>query len=188
MAAMLMVALGLWMVVRNRQLARQVDSFQANQTAEEKHRQELEARVRDLQALNGQLSGELERQRIDSQSKSSRAASFVAFVLTPGMVRGTDEPARIVVPRDIDQIRLQLDLENVGEYLSYRGELRTAGGQLLWSQDGLPSRSTAWGKAIVLTIPSVVLGPGEHELTLRGLVSRGKFEDSGYYYFSVIKR
>ena len=188
MAAVLMAAVGVWLTVQNRRLARQVDSIQGSRTTEETRRQGLEAKVQELQALNADLSAELERERNSSQPKAAEVASLVAFVLSPGMVRGTDEPARIVIPHEIAQVKLQLDLETVGDYLSYRGELRTAGGQLLWSQDGLQARSTAWGKAVVLTIPSVVLRPGEHELTLRGLVSRGKFEDSGYYYFSVMRR
>src|SRR5262245_14498873 len=188
-AATMLAVAGASVMVQNRRLARQVDSLQAGRSSEDNNRRELEARVKELQSLNAQLSKELEKERSNSQPNGSNVvASLVAFVLSPGMVRGTDEPSRIVVPNEISQVKLQLDLETVGDYLSYRGELRTAGGQLLWSQDGLHARSTSWGKAVVLILPAVVLAPGEHELTLRGLVSRGKFEDSGYYYFSVSKR
>ncbi|MCI0420657.1 MAG: hypothetical protein L0387_02505 [Acidobacteria bacterium] len=187
-AAVLLAVAGVWIVTENRKLARHMESMQASRLSQERRAQELEARVKELETRNTELSGELESERSDSRPKPSNPASLVAFVLSPGLVRGTDEPTRLVVPREVGQVKLQLDLETVGDYLSYRTELRTAGGQLLWSQDMLQARPTSWGKAVVLLIPSFVLAAGEHELTLRGLISSGEFEDSGYYYFSVIRR
>ena len=187
-AAMLLLVAGAWLAFENRRLARQIRSVQDSRFTEESHRRELEGRVKDLQSSNSQLTAELEQERRKQPSSGSSIASVVAFVLSPGMVRSTDEPTRLVVPKEVDKVKLQLDVETAGDHQSYRVELRTVGGQLVWSQDMLQARTTNWGKVVVFLIPSSVLAAGEHELTLRGLIGRGKFEDSSYYYFSVIKR
>jgi hypothetical protein len=138
-----------------------------------------------------QLAQQLQRERDQLQRESDNAASgsvsIATFVLSPGLTRGRDEPTRLVVKPSTKQMRLQLDLEAGDEYKSYRAELRTTGGNVVWSRAGLQAQSLGGGKAVVVGLSLIQLNSGEYELTLRAQTSRG-LEDIGYYYFSVLKR
>lgn len=149
--------------------------------AERSARLQQEQRAQQLQRERDQL----QRQ---SESAGSVSPSIATFVLSPGFTRGSDEPTRLVIQPPIKLMRLQLDLESGDEYKSYRAELRTTGGNVVWSREGLQAQSVGGGKAVVVSLPVVQLNSGEYELTLRARNSSRGLEDIGYYYFSVLKR
>ena len=113
---------------------------------------------------------------------------FATFVLMPGRTRGTREPAPIVPPRTADTLRLQLNLDFDSTYSSFKAELRTSAGDLLWSQDRLQERKTAEGSSVSLTIPVALINDGEYELALQGRLGANQLEDAASYFFTFSRR
>jgi hypothetical protein len=195
-AAVLVLALGgLWLALETRRLHAEVAQARAEREAAERQQQGLEQQTAQHRARNDELAAQLEREQAERKrlqeelaQSPARPSAFLSFVLVPGLVRGTDEPAKLIIPRAAQEIRLQLDLNGDDQYRSFRAEARTARGNLVWSQDGLMARTTDAGKAVFLNLPASVLTNGEYELTLKGILSQGKLEDVGYYYFAVLKR
>lgn len=186
---------GVWLLREIRQMRAQVELAQQSSAASQRERQELQRQVADQIARGDELAAQLEREQAERErlqkeldQPQSRTPAFFSFILSPGLIRGADEPEKLVAPKSARQIRLQLDLNGADSYRSYRAEIRTARGNLVWSQDALPARSTSIGKSVFVTLPASALANGEYELTLRGVINQGKLEDIGYYYFNVIKR
>lgn len=202
---------GLWLLLDRRQAHTQLARLQAERQdgrrREEGLQREAAAERTRRDELARQLEGEREqrlrveeqaeqlrreRERADLSRKSAARqapapsqASVATFVLAPGLTRGSDEPKKLVVPRGSRLMRLQLDLEAGDEHSSYRAELRSKGGNLVWSRDATLRRA---GASLTLDLPAARLASGEYELILRGRVGARRFEDIGYYYFSIVKR
>ncbi len=194
-AAILLAFGAYWMFSETRRLQYQLEQARAEQTALQRRQQEWQRQAAEQQARNAELSAQLqreqaERERLKKEVEQSQptAATVPAFILTPGLIRGANEPEKLIVPRQARQINLQLDLGGDDQYKSFRAELRTARGNLVWSRDVANARSTSLGKVVSMNLPTSLLTNGEYELTLKGVVSRGRLEDTGYYYFNVIKR
>jgi len=154
--------------------------------------QSLEAQIAELRGRDADLSAELERERVRRQELESRQQTPVnplglvaSFVLRSGTVRGTSETTRFVIPRAARTVRLQLDLDTVGEYRSYRAELRTTRGDVVWSGDRLRARNVEAGEVLMIELPAQFINSGEYELALSGLNQSGRFEEAAFYYFSV---
>jgi hypothetical protein len=113
---------------------------------------------------------------------------LATFVLMPGRTRSAREPAPIAPPRSADTLRFQLDLDFDSAYSSFKAELRTSAGDLLWSQDRLAPRKTAEGTSVSLTIPAALVADGDYELLLRGHLGDTTLEDAASYYFAVTRR
>ena len=191
-AASVVLAVGLSLLIR--QTGQLRSSLASARTEEQRLRQQNEAtlqRATELERTAATLTRELSLERAAQSRASGSPVSprpvVATFVLSPGLVRAGREASRLVIPRSVDQLRLQLDLDNLPDYKSFRVELRTSAGDMEWSEDVVRPRATAGGRAIVLTVPAAVVGPGEHELTLRGLVEPGRFEDASHYYFDALK-
>ena len=112
---------------------------------------------------------------------------FATFVLMPGRTRSAREPAQIAPPRNADTLRLQLNLDFDSAYASFKAELRTSAGDLLWSQDRLPPRKTGDSASVSLTIPAALVTDGEYELLLQGHLRGDTLEDAASYYFTVAR-
>jgi hypothetical protein len=216
--ALLFLVGGLWGYFENRRLSYEIAQLRGERQKGNQQQEELRHRTERLQkqigeqherndALNAELQKErerLEQVRVEnenlereleqleksraSQGESSIASAIATFILSPGISRSDDEPIRLVAPRGSRAARFQLDLERGDEYPLYRVELRTAGGNMIWSQDVKQARHTPVGPSVAVTLPLSLLQSGEYELTLRGVKAKGQFEDIGYYYFSILKR
>ena len=174
---------------QEREALRQQNGTSRSRTEELSKQLEAEHKARlQQEQLAQQLQRESDQLRRQSGSAGSGSASIATFVLLPGFTRGSDEPTRLVIKPSIKLMRLQLDLEAGDDYKSYRAELRTTGGNVVWSREGLVAQSVGGGKAVVVSLPVVQLNSGEYELTLRARNSSRTLEDIGYYYFSVLKR
>ena len=165
--------------VRRDGLARELEG-------EREHRLRVEEQVQQLRRESERA--DLPQKGAARQSAPTLSSAVATFVLTPGLTRGSDEPTRLVIPSGVRLMRLQLDLEAGDEYRSYRAELRTTGGNLVWSRDLSASRKAGAGRPVILSLPTGLLASGEYELTLRGGAGERRFEDIGYYYFSILKR
>ena len=141
---------------------------------------------RRIAALTEQIA------RAQTAAGESTAAApkpvFATFVLIPGRTRSAREPATIAPPPNADTLRLQLNLDFDSAYSSFKAELRTSAGDLLWSQDRLQARKTADGASVSLTIPAALVTDGEYELLLQGHLRGDALEDAASYYFTVARR
>jgi len=156
-------------------------------------------RLRLEQAAGRQRLHELERQTTDLTTRLTReragagnavsgappAPLALSFVLSPGLLRGADGPKRLIVTPAASELRLQLDLESGVSGTSFKAELRTAAGDIVWSQDSLRTRPIDGGAAVSLALPAALLRAGDYEIELR---ERGRPEDAVLYYFSVVRR
>jgi hypothetical protein len=113
---------------------------------------------------------------------------FATFVLMPGRTRSAREPAQIAPPPDANTLRLQLTLDFDSAYASFKAELRTSAGDLLWSQDRLQARKSGDAASVSLTMPAALLTDGEYELLLQGRLRGDTLEDAASYYFTVARR
>jgi len=196
-----------WLVVENRRLSGGIEqareerdsSIQQSRTEEaeaQRRMQELEREIGSLRAQGGELETKIQQkqrefealQRARSLGRVAPASGeLAAFILPPGLTRGTDEPERLIISAAARSIQLQLDLEREEDYQSYVAEIRTARGNLVWSKSGLALQRTSYGRAVFLTIPARLVANGEYEVALKGAAS-GKVEAVGYYYFIALKR
>ncbi|MCI0486465.1 MAG: hypothetical protein L0229_07675 [Blastocatellia bacterium] len=209
--AMLLFLSGvIWLAIENRRLGAQLERArnqqtelskrsETKQTEFEQKEREREQEIANLRSQSDDLNKRLqeERGRVEelerqAASESRSSNSFVAFALLPGL-RGSgnepgDEPERLVIPPETSSVRLQLELHKEEDYRSYRAELRTAGGNQVWSQGLLEAARTGEAQVVLLTIPARALSLGEYEVTLAGVDGKGNREVVGYYYFIALKR
>lgn len=144
-----------------------------------------------------QLRRELEEARQEAASSRPGAAASTAasaapkrvpFVLTfAATVRSLEGPRRLVVPPGSETLGLTVDLGDDSGYGSYRAALRTAGGDEVWSRDGLVESAAEWGAQVQVDVPASLVKDGEYELILLGFED-GASEEIGYYPFRVARR
>lgn len=206
-AALALLIGAAWLLVENRRLSSRVQQARvekesliqrsgANEEEAERKRAELERDISALRAQGGEMETKIQQkqrelealQRARSPARlAPPSGEIAAFILPPGLTRGTDEPERLIIPAAARYIRLQLDLEREEDYQSFVAEIRTARGNLAWSKSGLVVQKTSYGRAVFLAIPARLLSNGEYEVTLNGAAS-GRVEAVGYYYFITLKR
>jgi hypothetical protein len=177
-ASMVLLVGGSWFMFRTVQLQDRIAVLEAErrsvgqQTAADRTQQE---RLHQELAAQQKRVGDLEKQLSDR----STAPSFLSFVLAPGLVRDAEGPKRLVVPGDVGEARLQLDVKGKGVYKGYRAELQTLEGAQLWSQD-VPRPAVA--------VPARFLAAGDYVVVLKGITAQGELEPVGEYYFEVVRR
>jgi hypothetical protein len=121
-----------------------------------------------------------------SSAAPVRAAMPVlaSFALAAG-IRGSADPATLVLPRGEGLVRLQLSPDaGDDDYPRYRAELRTAGGRPVWSEDGIVARRSGGETVVFADVPSRLLAAGVYEMALEGV--QGTRRDAlGGYPFKV---
>jgi anti-sigma factor RsiW len=193
--ALAVVLIGSWLIVGAMRLRTQLEQLQAERQALRRQEQQLQQQIAKQSARSDELAMQLERERDQSARLEQELARLkpsqpflVSFILSPGLVRDTDVPKRLVIPHAAQQLQLQLDLDEVERYKSYRALLRTAGGDEIWRQDRLQAQPTNSGKAVILRLSSRLFTKGEYILTLQRVTGHGDFEDVDDYHFSVVKK
>jgi hypothetical protein len=192
-AAALALVIGVpWLIAEAVRLRAQVAQLQAERQTLRQQADGARSRGEDLAAQlrrERDRSEELARQLERDQSRERGAGlSFIASIfLPPGIPRGAAERPKLVVPQAAGGARLQIGLEREDEYKSFRVEIRTAQGQEVWAQDNLRPRQSRAGRVVNLVVPGSVLGAGEYELTLKGVIDNQNTEDVRYYYFDALK-
>ena len=111
----------------------------------------------------------------------------VAFVLTPGLVRGSEPGlASLVIPPGVSRVRLEARFE--GDYPAYEAILQTAENKWVWTASNLKTQASRDGKSVFIDISSSSISPGDYILTLRGVSAMGAPETAAEYAFRVAKR
>jgi hypothetical protein len=173
-----------------RQLRTSLGEAEAQNRTLERERENDRQRLRELEKRTVDLGDELNRARASQPSPgtATRPQTVVAaFVLSPGLLRSAQKVTRVVVPRAVEQVRLQLDLEPGTDYRSYRVEVRNIQGAVVWSQEMLRPRRIDSGTAVSVWVPAERMNAGEHEAVLSGSADSRKYDDAGHYYFDVVK-
>ncbi|MGH9841828.1 MAG: hypothetical protein ACREEM_23990 [Blastocatellia bacterium] len=200
-AAALMLALGVpWLIAQTIRLRAQVAQLQAERQTQRRQEEILQQQAAKARARGDDLVAQLEREReqrreelarqIERDRSRERPAGWLSIAsafLPPGIPRGDAVRPKLPLPRTARLARLQIGLERGDDYNRFRAELRTLGGQEVWSRDNLRAREMRAGRAVVLTLPASVLDAGEYELALKG-VTDTEVKDLGYYYFDVLKK
>ncbi len=207
-ASLLLVAGTIWLVIEYRRLSHEVQVASLDQKSlleralnrevEGEQREEaLEKEIAALRAAGKQMETEiqqkqneleeLKRIRRSERPSDSRPSALAAFILTPGLTRGVDEPEKLIIPPATRTIHLQLDRETDDDYKSYVVEVRTTRGNMIWGRSGLKMQRTGYGFAVFVSIPRELLSPGEYELVLKG-AAPNRLEAVGYYYFIALNR
>jgi hypothetical protein len=193
-----------WLIFETLRLRNQVAQLQTAQVQQQKeasHQQrELAQQAEEERARNERLTAELERERQQREqleqemAKPQRPAAaeetptFAAFLLTPGILRDERGAKRLSLAPQVKHLRLQLDVRRIGNYQTYRAELKTVEGGEIFHQDGLKAKPTGSGrKAIIWNLPARIFNDGDYKIVLTGLNTDGSFDDLDTYYFSVLK-
>jgi len=188
-----------WLITETVRLRAQVAQLQAEQQTRRRQEEILRQQADGARSRSEDLAAQLQRERErsdelasqlerDQSRERSTGLSFIASVfLPPGIPRGSAERPKLVVPQAAGVARLQIGLEREDEYKSFRVVIRTAQGQEVWTQDNLRPRQSRVGRVVNLVIPGSVLGVGEYELTLKGVIDNQNTEDVRYYYFDALK-
>ena len=203
-AAMLVVVLGgAWLVIETLRLRNQLTRLQAADHSRQNERQSLEHQVEAERKRNAELTARLnqekqQREHTDEslrqlsevrETTSPRPQSIVASItLLPGISRGAGEKPKVALADNVRVVRLQVGIDQDEQYKSFAVEVRSAGGRQVWNRENLRVTSRGGARAIGLTIPAMVLKPGEYEVRLMGVAEAGSREDLGFYYFDVTRR
>lgn len=161
---------------------------QERQAAEQRARgeqlnEQLETERRKREGLEQELAKQKEQSTRESENPSSAPATFLSFLLTPGLSRDIDSTKRLTIPPDITQLRLQLTLKRSGDYQGYQAVLQTLDGANLWSRN-LPRSA---GRAVTVTVPTKLLPPGDYMIVLKGKTADGQMEEVDEYHFNTAR-
>jgi hypothetical protein len=191
MAALLaLLAVGSFLLLRRSgeleaELARvEQQREQERQAALQRERliEDQRARARELSEQLERERGEKERFREEARRRAAQEQAAQSLALSAG-TRDSAAAERIAIRRVTARVVIRLDLEGVENYPSYRIEVRTSQGALIWNQDAASRRD-----GLRLTLPASLLAEGEYEVTLKGRRGDGRFDVVNYYYFIVTEK
>ena len=143
----------------------------------------LRSRIERLQAVVNEL-----RARPPSASPRVEpriAEPILTFSLRPGLLRSTAHARPLVVAPSAIQVRLQLELREEPGGRTYRAELQTPDGHVLFSESGLAPTKPSPGRFVDLVVPAALLVGGDYILMLSASSRGAPLEEVDSYMFSV---
>lgn len=192
-AAVLMAIGALWLIIQMTRMNDRLEQIQAQREFQEKREQELEQQYAEERRHSQQLAEELERERarpgIEDQIEpvpGPSARSLVSFILAPGAARDRSSAPKLAIPPDAKQVRLEA-LFKTGGYRSYRAELQTVEGRVLWQRAWLTARKQGDQNAVSLDVAARVFRHDDYVLVLSGINPAGEEESVGEYFFRVVR-
>jgi len=189
LAAAALLALGALLATQTVRLNKQIERMGAEQSAREKTERQLQQQVDAERRRNEQLLAELESERNKRENQSAPTSSLpviFSFILSPGLSRDAGDARRLAIPPEATQIRLYAIFKADG-YQSYRAELQTVEGRVIWSQRGLTATTRRQEKVVVVTLPARRLKDDDYILILKGVALAGELSDVSEYSFRVIR-
>jgi hypothetical protein len=180
-----------WLAMNTFSLNRQLDALRTERAAQERTTQELQRQVAEEQGRREQLLARLESERSrreleDRIASASPPPIIASFLLSPGLARDAGDGRRFLIPSEATQLRLQV-IFKVGDFKSYRAELQTIEGRVVWSERGLKARPKGREQMVLVTIPANRLKDEDYILTLKGITSAGELSDVSEYSFRVVR-
>jgi hypothetical protein len=166
-SASIVLVCGWWVALQSRsELARVRDTLE-KQLADSRTRQE---QLKKLQSAQGAVPG-------------ARPEPVIAFVLYPGLSRGTPGAERLSLPRTDVLVRFQLKLPDGVPGPPYLVSLRTADGDVIWSAEVVRSA----GRDLTLSIASSVLPEGDFLFVVDSSGASG-WQRISSYQLSLLKQ
>jgi hypothetical protein len=167
------------------EMARLEEQRNAASERERESARQLERERAMTAELNRQLEGEREeKERLAEEARRRRIEeqlSTQSISLLP-TTRDRQDAERIAINKNTSHVTVRLDLE--GDLRrSYRAEVRTANGNLVWNQSAKPKR-----RSVIFQLPAGVLAEGEYEVTLKADAGDGQMETINFYYFVVVRK
>jgi hypothetical protein len=182
---------GAFLIAETMRLRNRVEQVESQRAALEKNQRELQQQIDEERIRAQELSSQLERERdprgpeIGPTDQSSRG--IISFLLTPGLVRGTGDAKRLIIPAGARQVRLQVNF-GVADYDSFGVIIKTVDGRAIWSKAGLRAQPMDSGKTIAVPVPAGAFTTEDYILTLTGSNAAGPAENISEYFFSVSKK
>lgn len=120
-------------------------------------------------------------------NESGRHGGVLAVTLVAGATRSSGEITKIVIPANVDVVRLQFK-PNADTYQSYFAVVQTVEGRKVLTSDELKTETAdTSGNTLYLDVAAKLLSPGDYQLKLSGSHSSGGSEEIGGYNFRVMK-
>ena len=141
------------------------------------------------------VTAQLEKLRAESTASEARLRSELsaanraptpveaAFLLTPGMARSGDGPARLQLSAQADTIRFELVPPPGAASGDYVVTIRTPGGPGLWSRS-----TTLTGRVLIAQAPAKLFSGGAYEIALRRLTAGEQAPDLVTYSFRLLRK
>jgi hypothetical protein len=194
MAAVMLLFLlgGAWPFSEVRQLRKEIAQMETERQLNAQQEEQLRNQMAEQLQHNDELAAQNEKLEQEMALLKQQSAappllpSILAFILSPGS-RGGARPKNLIIPRSVQTLRLQLNLNAGDEYASYQVSLQSASGEAVRIWNGLRDASITGGRAIYVNVPARLLSAGQYELRLSGVAGAGQIEDLGYYYFNLTK-
>lgn len=156
----------------------------ASQNTHLQRERELAAQLAAAQTQNEQRAAALaehERLRqaapVPSTTAQAPAPKIFAFVLSAGLLRGSDNSQLLAIPPGTSQVELRLRLES-SDYPTYQIQLRTVEGADVLRRRQLKPRAGQ----LAVALPANKLRAGDYLLTLTGLAAAGTEEVNRYFF------
>jgi len=193
-ALLLMAAVTVWYLFQTRRAQQELARTEAERTTQERRGRESQQQVAPA-SPSEKLPDEVERPRVEQQTVPpvptpplKAAPAFASLTLTVNGTRGADTALPVlVIPRETEQVRLRLNLEE-SDYMRYQATLQTADGEEIFTRRRLTPRNIKSGARLVLIIPARRFAAGDYILTLRGVSKAGEVEDVSKSLFSVERK
>lgn len=185
MAAVVVLVAALGLMLRtNTQLREQVEQNQSQRAQAEQRAAMLTRQMEQQQEQLNRLEQDLARlEPLIRQGDSD----LLSLVLTPGLSRASDQIPTLNLAPGIHRVRLDLKIED-GSYRSYRAEVQTAEGEIVWSREGLQTRQTGHRQVVEVVLPAALLTRSDYLVMLTGITPTVASDKIGTYHFSVIKK
>jgi hypothetical protein len=153
-------------------------------------------RLAELEETNRELEARLasERQQVaEAQARvqaletaSARPTTAIpTFALAAGLLRSGGSLTRVVVPADVDVVRLALDLP-ADEYPLYRAALEDVDGNEVWAQSRLKAETKEGQVVVSVLVPAGALAHGDYQMKVSGLAQSGELESLSRYTFRAL--
>jgi hypothetical protein len=203
-ATLLLTAGVVALVARSARLSDRLDRLQAEKAVQEERAHALERQLAEDRGREQEMAGQIAEERRRSQellealererarretergaASPPEAASTAAFILLPGMARSGGGASELSVPPGTERLRLTA-VFRVGDYRSYRAEIQTVDGRVIWSRAGLRARRRPDGSSLTVTVPASALRGGDYILNLSGATPAGGVETVEEYYFRFV--
>src|SRR5262249_35080326 len=100
-----------------------------------------------------------------SDSRNLAEADIVSLTLSPGLSRDTTRASAATISSSTRRLRLELVIDH-SDHASYRAEVQTAEGGLIWSRDALRAVQGRSGGGVMITLPATLLTGSDYLVAL----------------------
>lgn len=199
---LVLIISSLWLFIEVTQLrtrlkdteSKRIELLQQKEGAQALQQQQLK-QIKDqnvaVQQLTVELQGEQEKNtQLEQELAKFRSVPFtISFTFISDLVRSSNNPQKIIIPKKAGRVRLQLPVEEL-ESPTYYAVIDTVEGISIWEggRHKLYPNLTKIGKLITVNIPTDILSTDDYILTLTGTSTDGTVDGTIKYYFRVQKK